>query len=255
MEVGPGVASLKVGDRVYTTDAVTGTYAEQAVCRAETVWPLPEQVTFAQGACVGVPCATALYALRIRAQLAVGESVFVHGASGAVGLAAVQLAKSLGARLVVGSAGTAAGEAVVLKAGANAVVNHRNEGYLDAARSAAPAGFDVVLEMFAHQNLPAAVGLAGRRGRVCVVGSRAEPVSFNPRTLLGCEAEVRGVFLGCASREERVAVHEELYKEMERGTLSPVVGCELPLQDAPRAHRDVMNPPSGGATGNIVLVP
>ena len=134
-EVGSDVSGLAVGQRVYLIGAVTGTYAAQAICDPATVHPLPDGISFAQGACVGVPCATAYHALKYRARATAGNTIFIHGASGAVGLAAVQLAKDMGC-FVVGTAGTTEGADAVKKAGADVVLNHREEGYLGKAQEA-----------------------------------------------------------------------------------------------------------------------
>lgn len=240
--VAPGTGSVKVGDRVYTTNSITGTYGTSAVCTTQTIWPLPDNVSFAQGACIGVPCATALYALHVRAGLRSGERVFIHGASGAVGLAAVQLAKILGASLVVGSAGTADGEAAVLKAGADVAVNHRQAGYVDVAKEASPGGFDVVLEMAAHANLPTDLSLVVRRGRVVIIGSRSEAVPVNPRHFMAGEVDVRGVFLPGATRAELEEMHQVLFSALASGKLVPVVSKEFALEDAASAHKEVMEP-------------
>lgn len=251
-EVGESVSNVSVGQRVYLTGCVTGTYAAKAICKASTLHPLPDKISFAQGACVGVPCATAYHALKYRARAQPGQKVFIHGASGAVGLAAVQLAKSMGCS-VVGTAGSPAGVEEVKKAGADAVLNHREDGYLDSAQEHAPEGYDIVLEMAAHANLPADLTLAGKRSCVCIIGSKAEPVGINPRATMNKEVDVRGVFLGTQTAEEREETHQALYEAMESGALTPVVGMELDLSDAPKAHAEVMNPSAGGAVGNIVL--
>ena len=100
------------GDRVYVAAfmAKSGTYAERIACDARTVHRLPAGVSFGQGAALGVPAATAYRALVLRAQVKAGETVLVHGASGAVGIAAVQLARGMGLR-VFGTAGSDAGAA------------------------------------------------------------------------------------------------------------------------------------------------
>ena len=145
--VGEGVLGAKPGDRVYTTGSLSGTCAQFALCNKADVYPLPPRITFAQGACVGVPCATAHRALSIRCRARPGDAVFIHGASGAVGLAAVQLAVAMGCT-VVGSAGTDGGAAAVRDAGAAAVVDHHAEGYLAQAGAALPEAkggkFDIV---------------------------------------------------------------------------------------------------------------
>ncbi|CAJ1404366.1 unnamed protein product [Effrenium voratum] len=251
-EVAPDVTHLKVGQRVYTCAGGTGTYASHANLDAAGVFPLPDGITFAEGACVGVPCATAYYALRFRAQAA--GRVFVHGASGAVGLAAVMLAKDLGC-FVVGTAGTSAGLQAIASAGADVAICHREEGYIAKCQTAAPEGFDVILEMAAHANLPADLQLAGPKCRLCIVGSKAEPVAVNPRLLMPKEIDMKGVFLGSASASELKDTHAALYDAMERRALVPVVAQQLPLSEAGKAHVEVMAPSAGGAAGNVVLVP
>ncbi|HXH81529.1 MAG TPA: NADPH:quinone reductase, partial [Candidatus Tectomicrobia bacterium] len=133
--IGRDVADVKVGDRVYIAGTaeqpLTGAYAEKARCHASQVKPLPARVTFAQGAAVGIPYATAYRALFQRARAVPGEVVLVHGASGGVGIAAVQLAAAAG-MTVIGTAGTERGRALVREQGAEHVLDHTRAGYLDA---------------------------------------------------------------------------------------------------------------------------
>ena len=150
--IGPGVTKFRVGDRVYTNGSLTGTFAEYAFCSIGQCFALPDNISFAQGAGVGVPCATAYRAIWQRGMLLPTESLFVHGASGAVGLAAVQMAVAAGC-FVCGTAGSPAGEAAVAAAGAQCVVNHKTNGYLEKAKAALPegsGGYDVLLENAAH---------------------------------------------------------------------------------------------------------
>src|SRR2546423_3506162 len=103
--VGPEVKRVSVGERVYLAGAISGTYAERALCLEAHVHTLPASLSFAQGAAMGVPYATAYRALFDRAQAQPGETVLVHGASGGVGIAAVQLARAAGLK-VIGTGGT-----------------------------------------------------------------------------------------------------------------------------------------------------
>jgi len=253
--VGVGVTNFVPGERVYTTGSVTGTLAEYALCAVETVHPMPDRISFAQGACIGVPCATAHRALNIKCAAQAGEAIFIHGASGAVGLAATQLAVSKGC-IVVGSAGSTAGEAAIRALGATAV-NHRSEGYLDAAAAALPATkegrFDLVLEMAAHANLLADLKLLSRGARVAIIGSKPLPVALNPRLLMPDEVSVHGVFLPASSPQEKTETHRALFNAMEDGQLTPVVGTTFELADAAKAHIEVMEPSQGAKVGNVVL--
>ena len=242
---------FKAGDRVYLARSVTGTYAELAVCEEWQAHPLPANVTFAQGACLGVPYTTAYRALFGRAAAREGETVLVHGASGGVGLAAVQLAVAAGLR-VAGTAGTEEGLRLVEEQGAHKVVNHREEGY-EAALSdfAGGRGFDVILEMLANVNLDRDLDLVGRFGRVVVVGSRGR-TEIDPRKAITRDASVLGMTLFNVQPEEFQSIHAALFAGLEAGRLRPVVGKELPLAEAARAHREVLEP---GARGKIVLLP
>ena len=249
--VGDGVRGVTAGDRVYTSETVTGAYAELALCDATRVHPLPGSVSYAQGAAVGVPCATAWRALFQRTRAVPGETVLVHGASGGVGIAAVQIARAAGLR-VFGTAGTAEGIALVLREGAHAVFDHRLTGYLDEAVAATGGrGFDVILEMLANVNLGRDLKTLAMGGRVVVIGSRGT-VEIDPRDTMARDASIVGMSLFNMPDADRAVVHAALVAGLEKGTLRPVVGRELPLSAAPESHVAVMSP---GAKGKIVLLP
>src|SRR3989454_3686385 len=137
---GSGVTEFKPGDRVYVagpgkTGVGAGTYAELAVCLPSQLHILPARAAFGQGAALGVPYCTAYRALFQRAWTKPGDTVLVHGATGGVGIAAVELAHARGIR-VIGTGGTDAGLATVRAHGADVTVNHREPGYIDAIRQA-----------------------------------------------------------------------------------------------------------------------
>jgi NADPH:quinone reductase len=127
--VGSGVTQVKAGDRVYVGGTLSGAYAEFCLCSPNQVHPLPANATFAQGAAMNVPYATAYQALFNRADGRAGETVLVHGASGDVSIAASQLARARGLT-VIGTAGTERGRKRVLAEGAHHVVDHTAPGYL-----------------------------------------------------------------------------------------------------------------------------
>ena len=248
--VGAGV-DLKPGQRVYTAGTITGAYAELALCKRSQVHPLPDAASFAQGAGVWVPCATAYRSLFQLARARPGEIVLVHGASGGVGVAAVQLARAAGL-VVIGTAGSDAGLAAVLKEGAHHAVNHRADDYRAKIRDlTGGAGVNVIVEMLANVNLGHDLTMLAHRGRVVVVGSRG-PVEINPREIMSREAAVLGVLLWRVPDGDAAEIHAALQAGLATGTLRPLVGAELPLASAPEAHRRVMEP---GARGKIVLVP
>jgi NADPH2:quinone reductase len=249
--VGPGVAKWKVGDRVYVAGAVDGTYAERALCPADRVHPLPAGMSFEQGAAVGVPYATAYRALVRRGRVAAGETLLVHGATGGVGLAAVQIARALGLT-VLGTGGTDRGRDVARREGAHHVLDHTKAGYeQDVLAHTGGRGVDVILEMLANVNLAKDLTLLARDGRVVVVGSRGK-VEIDPRETMKRDADVRGMTLMNAGDAELVGIHAALVAGLENGTLRPVVGRSFPLADAAAAHEAVM---AAGALGKIVLKP
>ena len=152
-QVGADVTEFKAGDRVYTAGSLTGTYAEFALCRKEQVHPLPANVSFAQGAAIGTPYATAYRGLLQRAVAKPGETVLVHGASGAVGTAAVQLARADGLR-VFGTAGSDQGLKLAREQGAHEVFDHRApEHFEQIMKATGGRGVDVIVEMLANVNL------------------------------------------------------------------------------------------------------
>lgn len=249
--IGEGVTWVKVGDRVYSAGTISGAYAAMALCAETQVHPLPAHVTFAQGAAVGVPYATAYRALFQRAQAQPAETVLVHGASGGVGIASVQLARAAGLR-VIGTAGTERGKQLVLDHGAHHVLDHKQPGYLKQLTALTDGrGVDVVLEMLANVNLANDLTVLAKGGRIVVIGCRGS-IEINPRDAMSRDATILGMLVMNASAAETTQIHAALVSGLENTTLRPVVGRELPLAEAAQAHRAVMVP---GAYGKIVLVP
>jgi NADPH2:quinone reductase len=249
--VGEGVTNLKPGDRVYVNQPITGAYAEFALALASNAHRLPEQVSFAQGAGVFVAYGTAYHALHHQAKARASETLLVHGASGGVGIAAVQIARAMGLTLI-GTAGTEKGLELVRHEGAHHAVNHRNAGYQDEILKATNGrGVDIVIEMLANINLGNDLKLLARFGRVIVVGSRGD-VTITPRELMARRASVLGFTLWGISDAEAADLFAGIEAGLENGTLKPVVGKELPLSEAVRAHKEIMEP---GALGKVVLIP
>jgi NADPH2:quinone reductase len=248
---GDGVKKVKPGDRVYTAKTVTGAYAEYALALEEQVHCLPEKISFGQGASLWVPYGTAYHALYHSAKAHAAETVLVHGASGGVGSAAVQMARAMGLT-VFGTAGTQKGIDLVKREGAHQVFDHSKPGYQEAISKATNGrGVDIVLEMLANVNLAADLKLLATNGRVIIVGNRGE-ITINPRDLMLRRASARGFTLWAVTPAEEAEIHAGLFAGLENGTLRPVVGKELPLAEAARAHKEILEP---GAAGKIVLVP
>ena len=249
--VGDGVKKVKSGDRVYTARTLSGAYAEFALALESQVHPLPANISFAQGSGIYVPYGTAYFALHNSAEARASETVLIHGASGGVGTAAIQLARSMGLT-VFGTAGTAKGLALVRKEGAHQAFDHTKSGYTDEIMKATGGrGVDVVLEMLANVNLSADLKLLATNGRVIIIGNRGE-ITINPRDLMSRRASARGFTLWAITPAEEAQIHAGLIAGLENGTLRPVVGKELPLAEAARAHKEILEP---GAAGKIVLLP
>jgi NADPH2:quinone reductase len=249
--VGAEVASFKPGDRVWvkeTADVRSGTYAQKILCNLNNVFPLPESVTFQQGAAVNVAYSTAYHALFQVARAVAGETVLVHGATGGVGIACVQLAVSRGL-IVIGTGGTEEGRNLVREQGAQHVLDHTLPGYLDTLSAITDGnGVNVVCEMLANVNLAKDLKILAKRGRVAVIGSRGT-IEIDPRDLMKAHGAVLGVMAGTqAERNEATAA---ITAGLFNGTLRPIVDVEYPLAEASKAHQDVM---SGGSKGKIVLI-
>ena len=248
---GEGVTRVKTGDRVYTSGTLTGTYAEFALATESQVHPLPQKISYVQGAGVYVPYATAYRALFQIGHARAGETVLIHGASGGVGIAAVQIARAAGLT-VIGTGGTEKGRALVTSEGAHHALDHRAPNYLDQLmKLTGGRGVDVILEMLANVNLGADLKVLAMRGRVVVVGSRGD-AQITPRELMARDAAVFAMSLWNTPEGDAQSIHAALVAGMENGTLRPVVGKEMLLAEAPRAHKEIVEP---GAYGKTVLLP
>jgi len=250
--VGPGVTGRAPGQRVYVAAlplGSSGTYAEYVVAETASVHPLPDSLTFEQGAAVGIPYLTAYRALFQRGGARAGETVLVHGASGGVGIPAVQLA--LGAGLtVIGTAGSGAGRDLVRAQGAHHVLDHARAGYLEEIRDMTQGhGVDLIVEMLANENLEKDFDALARRGRIVIVGARG-PVPFTPRKTMIAEADIRGTALWNMHTDEVAEAQSAISRRLGDGTLTPVVGRAFPLAEAAEAQRYVMD---SHAHGRVVL--
>ncbi len=249
--IGKDVSRFSPGDRVYTSGTVTGTYAEKTVCSESQVHPLPSHISFVQGAALNTPYSAAFRALFQRGKAIPGETLLIHGASGGVGIAATQLARASGMR-IIGTAGTEEARQLVAKEGAHHVLDHRASDYLKEVLTLTEGrGVDLILEMLANVNLGKDLGVLGRGGRVVVIGSRGT-VELNPRDAMSREASILGMLVWNATEQETKSIHAALGAGLENGTIRPVVGKEMPLAEAPKAHHAVIE---SKAYGKIVLIP
>ena len=249
-QIGDSVTEFKPGDHVYTAGSLSGTYADFALCRTDQAHRLPENASFAQGAAMGTPYATAYRGLFQRAEAKPGETVLVHGATGGVGTAAVQLARARGLR-VLGTAGSDEGRKLVRDQGAHEVFDHRAPDHFEQIMNATnERGVDVIVELLANVNLGKDLTILAKGGRVAIVGSRGR-VEIDPRDTMQRDVDLRGMVLPNTPPAEMASIHAALVAGLENGTLRPVIGKEFPLAAAAQAHRAVSE---SAALGKIVLV-
>ena len=249
--VGSDVTGVKAGDRVYVGGTATGAYAELWLCAPAQVHALAGQVSFAQGAAVNVPYATAYHALFNRGHGDAGETVLVHGASGGVGIGAVQLARARGLT-VIGTAGTERGRRLVLRAGRPPRPRPLGAGL--SRRADAPHGQprrghrprDARQRQSAEGPRHHRHARPHRRHRQSrhdrdQCPARDEQGRRHPRHV--ARPRLTGPARGHPRRPRRRA---------RNGTLRPVIAQELPLAQASRAHEAVMEP---GHHGKVVMIP
>ncbi len=248
-KVGGAVTKFKAGDRVLTADAGSGTYAEYALFAEKHLIELPGNISFEQGAGVFVPFATAFRALFQKAHGVTGETVLIHGASGGVGIAAIQFAKHAGLK-VIGTASSKDGKKLVKEQGADYVLDHSDANYLDEILKITNGkGVEIILEMLANVNLQKDFEVLARFGRVSIIGNRGS-LEFNPRAIMGKDASVFGLSLFNAPDDEMQEIHAAIFDGLSAGYLKPIVGKTFPLEKAVEAHRAVIEEK---AFGKIVL--
>jgi NADPH2:quinone reductase len=249
--IGSSVTKVKLQQRVYVYGTLSGAYAEMALCTAAQVHPLPEQLSFEQGAAIGIPFGTAYRALFVRGGAKPGETVLVHGGSGGVGTAAIQLAAGDGCT-VFATAGTEEGLQLVKQLGASESFNHRSDNYTKQILDrTAGRGVDLIIEMLADQNLDKDLSLLAKRGRVVIAGNRGR-TEIEARQTMAKDSDIRGMSLMNADDAELAMIHAALGAGFGNGSLSPIVGRTFALRDAGKAHDAVLQP---GAHGKIILLP
>lgn len=248
-EVGDNINKFAVNDHVYISGSLTGTYAQETLCHINQVFLLPENISFAQGAGIGIPYLTAYRALFTKARAAAQETVLIHGASGGVGIAAIQLARNSGLKIIA-TAGSPEGLLLTKQQGSHYVLDHSQQGYLENIKKITSGeGVDIILEMRADLNLGEDLKILGKSGRVIIVGCRGA-VTINPREIMSRDAAIIGMTLFNIPEHERVKVYESFAEAFESEKLFPIVGREFTLNEAPQAHRSVLE---SKAFGKVVI--
>lgn len=242
-EIGEGVTNYKIGDRVFIASTLgeffTGTYAQWMITSTDSIRHLGETTSFEEGAALGIPATASYRALFQRGQLKKGERVLIHGASGGVGILALQMAKDAGA-YVIGTAGNKENMEKVRANGADLVLNHNEEGYLNKID-----GVDLVIEMLANVNLEKDLEVLNTRGRVIIIGNRGS-LDFNPRLTMAKEADIRGIAIWNATQTERAESLDAIEEYLTKGILKPEIGPVYPLEKASQAQHDIIHEVSRG---------
>lgn len=249
--VGKNVKNFEIGDRVFTTNSDTGTYAEYTLSTPMYTFKLADNLTFEEGSALGVPYFTAYRSLFIKGKAQPGEVVLIHGASGSVGLAAIQLAKATGLK-IIGTAGSSHGLELVKNQGADHIFNHKDSNYMEKIKELFPDGLDIVLEMLANVNLNNDLQiLKWKKGRVVVIGNRGT-IEINPRLLMAKETSVTGVTLFTSDQEDLQLMYSHINALIKTGLIKPVIGNTYPLEESANAQKDLMN--NNGSIGRLTLV-
>ena len=253
-EVGEGVTHLNVGDTVIAMTGWGG-FAEEVLTDASRVFPIPPVFDFKTAATFAYVFGTSYYALKDRAQIKEGETVLVLGASGGVGLAAVQLAKVMGAK-VIAAASTAEKLAVCSQYGADAIVNYTDDNWREQVKTLTDGkGVDVVYDAVGGHYAEPALRSMAWGGRYLVVGFAAgdiPKIPLNLPLLKGCA--VVGVFWGefaTRQKKDNQANMMQLFGWLMQGKIKPHISAEYPLEQAAQALNDLLE---RKATGKVVLV-
>lgn len=250
-KVGKNVKHFKEGDRVFlsafSAKRNTGTYAEKVVTDAEYVYPLPENVSFTEGAALGIPVFTAYRALFQKAKIKAGEIVLIHGASGSVGSTAVQMAKAVGA-IVIGTSSTEEGRKRIRSLGADYALNHiSKENKEELAKITQDQGPDAIIEILANANLETDTEIIADHGRVIVVGSR-DTIEIDPRNLMTNQASITGMNIIYPSKEHLREIIYGVSAFLKTEAVKPLIGNKFTLDRIQEAYKDMMESSGNGRT-------
>ena len=255
LAVGEGVKRVKVGDRVIAL-TIWGGFAEQVLAKQEQVMPMPEGLSFEVAGSLLLTYGTCLHALRDRAQLQPGQTVLVLGAAGGIGIATIELAKAMGAR-VIAAASTAEKLATCRAQGADEVINYREQNLRDEVkRLTGGRGVDVVMDPVGGDYAEPALRSMAWRGRYLVVGFTDGQIPRLPLNLVllkGCA--ILGVFWGDFIQREPQAAQvdlRDLIEMLAKGQIKPLISGRYSLQEAPQA---ILELSQRRAQGKLIVLP
>jgi NADPH2:quinone reductase len=255
LAIGEGVTRVKVGDRVIAL-TIWGGFAEQVLAKQEQVIPMPEGLSFEVAGSLLLTYGTCLHALRDRAQLQPGQTVLVLGAAGGIGIATIELAKAMGAR-VIAAASTAEKLATCRAQGADEVINYRQQNLRDEVkRLTGGRGVDVVMDPVGGDYAEQALRSMAWRGRYLVVGFTDGQIPRLPLNLVllkGCA--IVGVFWGDFIQREPQAAQvdlRDLIQMLAKGQIKPLISGRYSLQEAPQA---ILELSQRRAQGKLIVLP
>lgn len=251
-KIGANVTYVKEGDRVWATN-VTGTCAEYVVANESSIFPLPKRVTEVEGAALAMPFMTAHLSLHFRANVRPGETVLIYGGAGAVGQAAIQLAKKAGLKIIA-TAGNEEKAGICKKAGANHVILYKETDIVEKVNELTDSqGVDLILEMSLSENFEKDLEMIKLGGKIITIGSPKDNTPPLPwRQLNQKHATVMGVLLFTAPQEELRRAGEEISRLFEQKSIFAHVGATYSFSDADKAHEAIEN---HSVNGSIVLTP
>lgn len=254
-EIGEGVQDFEVGDSVVGGTGITGGFAERALLSAAGTRPLPEGIGFAEATGMLYAYGTSHYALKHRGHLRKGETLLVLGAGGNVGLAAVELGKIAGAR-VIAAASSAEKLALCRERGADETIDYASEDLKERTKALTEGrGADVVYDAVGGDYAEAALRATAWNGRFLVIGFTAgiPKIPLNLTLLKGCQ--IVGVFFGSMvgrEPETRDSIVRDLDEMTASGQLNPYVSKRYSLEEAPQALRDLQE---RRVLGKVVIEP
>jgi NADPH:quinone reductase len=258
---GAAVKRFKIGDRVWATgqgwEGRQGTFAELAAVDENWLNPLPGNVTNEDIVAVSLVGTTAHVGLVGKANLKAGETLFVNGGTGGVGSSVVQMAKTLGARVIT-TVGSDKKAAQARELGADVVINYKTENVTEAVRKSAPGGVNVWWETLREPNFDQAVSLLALHGRMIVMAGRDAHPAFPVGPFYAKNGSLFGFMVLNSTAEELRAAAEDINQWMSAGKLKAQIDRVLPLSQAREAHRlqeASTIEKTGTLAGKIVLKP
>jgi len=254
IEVGAEVTDLKVGQRVVTTGNY-GSHAERRAVPARNAWVIPDGFDILKAAAIPVPFGTADDCLFEFGRMKAGEIVLVQAGASGVGVAAIQLAKRAGAKMVLATASSDERLERLKDLGMDFGINYRRDDVAtEVKRLTDNHGADVIVDSVGGPTLQGSINALAYRGRVSMVGMAGrEPMKVDVGSMMGGNRSLSGVFLGAEITTDRVHNNiQRLINEAARGELQVVIDKTFPLSDAAGAHAYIE---SRAAVGRVLLIP